>query len=123
MSLTCAVYFHGSIIQRRCKERSNLFEIAYEISELGKEKSKLVREKIAKFLRNSMIKNGLPKDIEPRKYSTLVATKINLSSTDDSKDFINDIDGKQIQKIISFYHFLDEKLDEWNNKNLINLIE
>lgn len=103
----------------RCK-----FEVAYKISSMSKLESDLLRERIAGSLRSFMVRNGLPKEVEEATGSTVIATRINLSRIQPVEDDINiNIDKKEINKIIGFYKFLDEKLNEWNNTDSINRIE
>ena len=70
-----------------------------------------------------MIINGLPKEFENATGSTVIATRIELSRIKTIEDDINlNIDRNEIQKILNFYKFLDEKLIEWNKKELVNFL-
>lgn len=88
------------------------------ISSKSKSESDLIREEIAGSIRSSFTTlNVLPKEIEIAKGSTVVAIKINWS-----KDRTDEHNKNEILKIIDFYRFLDEKLNEWNNGDSINLL-
>ena len=102
----------------RCK-----FEVANKIPSLNEAENKQLREKIASSLRSYMIINGLPKEFENATGSTVIATRIELSRIKTIEDDINlNIDRNEIQKILNFYKFLDEKLIEWNKKELVNFL-
>lgn len=103
----------------RCK-----FEVAYTISSLSILENKSLRHKIASSLRSFMTLNGLPKEIEEATGSTIIAIRINLSrvQNDYGHDMNETLDKNNILKIINFYRFLDEKLNEWNSRNSINLL-
>ena len=91
----------------RCK-----FEISGEIDQLGKE-NVIYREKIADFIRSFIIRKGLPKEIEEAKKSTIVATRIDLPKIQEVEDDRKEnIDKKQIEKIIEFITFLENTLDD-----------
>ena len=94
----------------RCK-----FEVAYSIPSLSKEENISLREKIARKLRSLMAKD-LPKEFEEASdSSTVIALRINLSGDQtDGNDINIDLDKNEILKIIEFYRFIDEKLNEWN---------
>lgn len=100
------------------------FEIASKEQKTTDDK-KLLRNKIAQSLRSYILKGGLPNETEERTGSTIIATKIKLSRQNDpiqDMNISNNDDIKQVQKVVSFYHFLDKTLDKWNSDNLIDLI-
>lgn len=102
----------------RCK-----FEVAYSIPSLSKEENDFKRKNIAGSLRSFMSLNGLPEKFEVATGSTVVATRINLSENPTDGSDMNIILYKNgILKIIEFYRFIDEKLNEWNNRDSINLL-
>ena len=64
-----------------------------------------------------MALNGLPKEIEEAAGSTVIAIKINWS-----KERTELHNKTEVSKVIDFYRFLDEKLNEWNSRDSINLL-
>jgi len=98
----------------RCK-----FEVAYNISSMGNSENKSLREKIAGSLRLFLMRNGLPREVEEATGSTVVAIRIQAGEDDNDTR----VSKNGICKIIDFCIFLDEKLNEWNNTDAINLIE
>ena len=66
-------------------------------------------------LRKSFMAKGLPKEFEAATGSTVIARRINLSENPtDGHDMNIILDKNEILKIIEFYRFIDEKLNEWN---------
>lgn len=101
-----------------------VFEVAYEISLIGNERSIKLREKIASSIRLFLTNNNLPIDIEEAHGSTVVAIRINLPRIQVVEDDTDkNVDDKEINKIIQFLVLLDEKLNTWNKTNAINSIE
>ncbi len=104
----------------RCK-----FEIAYKIRSLSENASKQIREKIAQSIRDFMVNNQLPNTVAAAMGSTVVACRLSLSRSNNSEDDFNihnESDKRELQKVLEFYQFLNTQLDEWNNQNLISLI-
>lgn len=102
----------------RCK-----FEMAQRIMSMSESDSKVLRENIAMSIRSFFINKGLPEIIETATGSTIIAVRIFLSRIQDVKDDISpNIDLTEINKIIDFYKYLNNYLNDWIDENLIDLI-
>jgi hypothetical protein len=101
----------------RCK-----FEIANKISSLDNVQNKYLREKIADSIR-ALLLDKKPEYIEQASGSTVVARRIELSRIIADKDDVDFNIDNEVNEIIEFYMYLEAKLNEWNNKDLITAIE
>lgn len=124
---TKAIFGNGLVFQiwmeRPQKNRINCkFEIANCIKGKSIEDSKTLREDIAKCLRRLIRLKGLPDWIEFRDGSTIIGIKIDLTRTLPTEDeIIADLDRKEIGKVVAFYQFLDERLNEIDINDCINI--
>ena len=112
--------FDTQIWMERPRKRSNGKPYArckFEV--VGNPEKIDLREEIARSLRKSFMAKGLPNEFEEATGSTVIAIRINLS--EDRIDEEND--KSEVLKIIKFYRFLDEELNEWINRDIFNLLQ
>lgn len=107
--------FDTQIWMERPKKRTNGKPYARCKFEVAGNEGKIdLREEIAVKLREYFMKFALPEGVVKAKGSTVIAMKINLSENPtDGHDMNIVLDKNGILKIIEFYRFLDEKLNEW----------
>lgn len=84
------------------------------------QEEELERKEIASKIRSFISRDILQAGIKESRGSTVVYLPIQLSRISGDDDMNESIDGKEISKIIKFYEFLNGKLFEWNELELIN---
>jgi hypothetical protein len=84
------------------------------------QEEELERKEIASKIRSFILLDILPTGIKESRGSTIVYLPIQLSRISVDDDINESIDVKEISKIIKFYEFLNSKLLEWNELEIIN---
>lgn len=84
------------------------------------QEEEIERKEIASKIRSFISRDILQAGIKESRGSTIVYLPIQLSRISEDDDMNESIDGKEISKIIKFYEFLNGKLFEWNELELIN---
>lgn len=84
------------------------------------QEEEIERKEIASKIRSFISRDILQAGIKESRGSTIVYLPIQLSRISEDDDVNESIDEKEISKIIKFYEFLNGKLFEWNELELIN---
>jgi len=77
------------------------------------QEEEIERKEIASKIRSFISLDILPGGIKESRGSTIVYLPIQLSRVSDGDDMNESIDGREINKILKFYEFLNSKLFEW----------